>query len=125
MGTPPLLVAGLGTDPWGRLLREETKAIGMRTDGFIDRSNERTAICNLFLDGSGDLVGGVADMDITHKLDVELILEQISRNSPEIVALDGNLSSETIQGIVGHCVRQNIQGSSCFLRFVSYAKHDP
>ncbi|KAJ7900296.1 Indigoidine synthase A like protein-domain-containing protein [Mycena olivaceomarginata] len=106
MGTPPLLVAGLGTDPWGRLLREETKAIGMRTDGFIDRSNERTAICNLFLDGSGDLVGGVADMDITHKLDVDLILEQISRNSPEIVALDGNLSSETIQGIVGHCVQR-------------------
>ncbi|KAF7347872.1 Indigoidine synthase A-like protein [Mycena venus] len=109
MGTPALLVAGLGADTWGRLLYDETKAIGMRTDGFIHPSNERTAVCNLFLDGSGNLVGGVADMEITQKLDVALILQQISRNNPKIVALDGNLSSETIQGIVSYCTERNIQ----------------
>ncbi|KAF8213096.1 indigoidine synthase A-like protein [Mycena galopus ATCC 62051] len=107
VGTPTLLVAGLGPDTWGQLLRDETKAIGMRTDGFIDR-NERTAICNLFLDASGDLQHGIADMAITQKLTADLVVQQIRMNSPEIVALDGNLSSETIAGIVSHCVQQKI-----------------
>ncbi|KAJ7244751.1 indigoidine synthase A-like protein [Mycena haematopus] len=108
MGTSALLVAGLGSDPWGQLLRDETKAIGMRTDGFIDR-NERTAVCNLFLDSRGDLQHGIADMGISQKLTADLVLQQISKNSPEIVALDGNLSPETIQGIVDHCIHRNIK----------------
>ncbi|KAF7339506.1 Indigoidine synthase A-like protein [Mycena sanguinolenta] len=110
MGTPALLVAGLGKDPWGQLLRDETTAIGMRTDGFIDL-NERTAVCNLFLDNLGDLQHGIADMGISQKLKADLVLQQISQNNPEIVALDGNLSSETIQQIVDACVQRNIQGS--------------
>ncbi|KAJ7038250.1 indigoidine synthase A-like protein [Mycena alexandri] len=109
MGEPALLVAPLGEDTWGRLLIDETEAIGMRTDGFIQRITERTAVCNLFLDGGGSLVGGVADMDIAAKLPVELVLEQISRNNPELVAFDGNLSSSSIQTIVDYCARRNIQ----------------
>ncbi|KAJ7932446.1 indigoidine synthase A-like protein [Mycena leptocephala] len=111
VGTPTLLIAGLGADAWGQLLYDETKVIGMRTDGFIKRSNERTAICNLFLNGSGDLVNGVADMAITQKLDAHLVLQQIAKHSPEIVALDGNLSADTIGGIVDYCVERNIQPS--------------
>ncbi|KAJ7634255.1 Indigoidine synthase A like protein-domain-containing protein [Mycena polygramma] len=106
VGTPALLIAGVGSDSWGRILSDETKAIGMRTDGFME--SKGTAVCSLFLDGSGNLVGGVADMDITEKLDVGLILREISRNMPEVVALDGNLSSQTIQEIVDHCVDQKI-----------------
>ncbi|KAJ6519771.1 Indigoidine synthase A like protein-domain-containing protein [Mycena sanguinolenta] len=108
MGTTALLVAGLGRDPWGQLLRDETKAIGMRTDGFIEL-NERTAVCNLFLDSLGDLQHGIADMGISQHLDADLVRQQISQNSPEIVALDGNLSPETIHQIVDDCVQRNIQ----------------
>jgi pseudouridine-5'-phosphate glycosidase/pseudouridine kinase len=112
VGTPTLLIAGLGADAWGQLLYDETKVVGMRTDGFIKRSNERTAVCNLFLNGSGDLVNGVADMAITQKLDAYLVLQQIAKHSPEIVALDGNLSADTIGGIVDYCVERNIQRMS-------------
>ncbi|KAJ6509487.1 indigoidine synthase A-like protein, partial [Mycena vitilis] len=108
VGTPALLIAGVGSDSWGRILSDETKAIGMRTDGFMIMESKRTAICSLFLDGSGNLGGGVADMAITEKLDAGLILQEISRNMPEVVALDGNLSSQTIQEIVDHCVDQKI-----------------
>ncbi|KAJ6575060.1 Indigoidine synthase A like protein-domain-containing protein [Mycena capillaripes] len=109
MGTPALLIAGLGTDTWGRLLYDETKAIGMRTDGFIKSDEQRTAVCNLFLDGKGNLVGGVADMDSAQKLDVDQILRQMAKHSPKIVCLDGNLSSQTIQKIIDYCVPRNIQ----------------
>ncbi|KAJ7125630.1 indigoidine synthase A-like protein [Mycena crocata] len=108
VGEPALLVSPIGEDTWGRLLFDETTAMGMRTDGLIKR-NERTAVCNLFLDGTGNLAGGVADMDITQKLDVSLIIPQLARNNPEIVALDGNLSEDTIKSIVDYCVQREIQ----------------
>ncbi|KAJ7169834.1 indigoidine synthase A-like protein [Mycena filopes] len=109
MGEPALLVAPLGEDTWGHLLGKETEAMGMRTDGFIKRSTERTAVCNLFLDGAGSLIGGVADMDITQQLDAELVLQQIAINNPQLVALDGNLSSESLQTIVAYCAQRKIQ----------------
>ncbi|KAJ6621693.1 indigoidine synthase A-like protein [Mycena sp. CBHHK59/15] len=103
LGEPALLVSPIGTDTWGHLLYEETKTIGMRTDGLID-CDQRTAVCNLFLDGSGNLVGGVADMSITEIL-------TIAKHSPRVVALDGNLSSTAIVETVAHCIQHNIQGS--------------
>ncbi|KAJ6604603.1 indigoidine synthase A-like protein [Mycena vulgaris] len=108
VGEPALLISPIGKDTWGRLLYDETKAIGMRTDGFVE-SDERTAVCNLFLDPTGNLVGGVADMRITENLDMKSIEPLIASNNPAIVALDGNLSSDTIKNIIDHCVQRNIQ----------------
>ncbi|KAJ7492667.1 indigoidine synthase A-like protein [Mycena latifolia] len=108
VGEPALLISPIGKDAWGRLLYEETEAIGMRTDGFVER-DARTAVCNLFLDSTGNLVGGVADMKIAEELEMKSIEPHIAKNSPTIVALDGNLSPSTIMNIVEHCVHRNIQ----------------
>ena len=62
-----MLIAPVGKDPFGRMLGGELVELGMRTDGLI-YSNERTGLCNMFLDESGNLVGGVADMGITTHL---------------------------------------------------------
>ena len=61
-----LLISPLGQDSFGSLLKEETATLGMRVDGFSypTTSSSRTAVCNMVLDSKGDLVGGVADMDI-------------------------------------------------------------
>lgn len=59
-----LLVAPVGEDVLGKLLLDETQTLGMRTDGFL-KSSKRTAVCNMVLDDVGNLVRGVADMDIT------------------------------------------------------------
>jgi pseudouridine-5'-phosphate glycosidase/pseudouridine kinase len=63
------LVTALGDDSFGRLLRDETKRMGMRVDGLMDADpDHRTAVCNLVLDSAGALVGGVADMDVVNML---------------------------------------------------------
>ena len=45
-------------------LLDEHQLLGMRSDGFIRTTESRTAVCDMVLDASGALVGGVADMDI-------------------------------------------------------------
>ncbi len=82
----------------------------MRTDGLL-RTGKDTAVCNMVLDNTGTLVGGVADMSImesvtgkqvnaTFSLLAEAldhfylqIIEQLRlpEHTPSIVALDGNL----------------------------------
>ncbi|KAJ7071079.1 indigoidine synthase A-like protein [Mycena amicta] len=108
LGESPLLVSPVGGDTWGTLLYDQTAAMGMRIDGFIRQDNERTAVCNLLLDATGNLLGGVADMDITQKLNASVVVAQVQAHRPSLVALDGNLSVETIQTIVESCVQDGI-----------------
>ncbi|KAG6814072.1 hypothetical protein H0H92_003119 [Tricholoma furcatifolium] len=111
-----VLVSPVGNDAFGRLLLEETTRLGMRVDGFVPGS-ERTAVCNMVLNNKGDLIGGIADMNITAALQPPTVESTSSsegpksdiKNNPSIVALDGNLSSETIKEVVGHCIKSNIQ----------------
>ena len=56
-----LLVSAIGDDHFGRLLTSETSEIGMRVDGLV-KTDKRTPVCNMILDSSGGLIGGVADM---------------------------------------------------------------
>ncbi|KAJ7783733.1 indigoidine synthase A-like protein [Mycena maculata] len=109
LGAQALLISPIGKDSWGRLLHEKTAAIGMGTEGLFE-CDQRTAVCNLFLDGNGVLGGGVADMIITHTAPAsERVLYHIERNNPDILALDANLSSDTIADIVDICVERKIQ----------------
>ena len=68
-----VLVSAVGDDSFGRLLTEESKQIGMRTDGLLPVANGRTAVCNMMLDSNGGLAGGIADMDIVESLDAESV----------------------------------------------------
>lgn len=75
---PPLtgsavLVSAVGNDSFGRLLTEESKQIGMRTDGLLSVVDGRTAVCSMMLDSNGGLAGGIADMDIVETLDAESV----------------------------------------------------
>jgi len=62
-----LLVAPVGEDGFGKFLIQETEKLGMRTDGLL-RNDRSTAVCDMVLDSTGNLVGGVADMEITDAL---------------------------------------------------------
>lgn len=59
-----VLVSPIGKDIFGRMLTEEITRIGMRSDGLRQINNERSAVCNMVVNGTGDLVSGVADMSI-------------------------------------------------------------
>ncbi len=64
-----MLVSPIGKDAFGQLLTSESERIGMRTDGFIQVHDARTAVCNMVLDSAGGLTSGVADMDVIRTLD--------------------------------------------------------
>ncbi|PIL31886.1 hypothetical protein GSI_06590 [Ganoderma sinense ZZ0214-1] len=63
-----MLVSPIGKDAFGQLLMSESERIGMRTDGFIQVEDARTAVCNMVLDCAGGLTSGVADMDVIRTL---------------------------------------------------------
>jgi pseudouridine-5'-phosphate glycosidase/pseudouridine kinase len=67
-----ILVSPVGDDSLGRLLLEQMQKMGMRTDGIMT-TNQRSAVCNMVLDGSGNLIGGVADMDIVQSIEPDAV----------------------------------------------------
>ncbi|EMD42115.1 hypothetical protein CERSUDRAFT_147657 [Gelatoporia subvermispora B] len=103
-----LLISPLGNDSFGNLLVSETERIGMRTDGFVRTEGGRSAVCNMVLDTQGSLIGGVADMDIIHSLEVQTVLASLQSNAPKLVALDANLTPKTLSSLLGHCIQHNI-----------------
>lgn len=68
-----VLISAIGDDSFGRLLTEESKQMGMRTDDFIVAPMNRTAVCNMVLDAAGSLTGGIADMDVIQSLDANVV----------------------------------------------------
>lgn len=64
-----MLVSPIGDDAFGRVILEETKQIGMRTDGLLQTRGARSAVCNMLLNSTGNLTGGIADMDIIKNFD--------------------------------------------------------
>ena len=68
-----VLVSPVGDDAFGRLLVEETNRLGMRTDGLMPVDSHRSAVCNMVLDGTGNLIGGVADMGIIESLSKDTV----------------------------------------------------
>ncbi|KAH9937007.1 indigoidine synthase A-like protein [Fomitopsis serialis] len=103
-----VLVSAVGCDAFGRLLVNETESMGMRTDGLVTLDGARSAICNMVLDSTGGLTTGVADTDITLSLDREATREALRKHRPRLVAIDGNLSPETVTTLVDACHQDDI-----------------
>lgn len=122
-GGSALLIAPVGNDAFGRLVKEEMRDMKMRVDGLfiaaysaqnglaLEKSSTsdpsaRTAVCNMVLDAQGDLIGGVADMGIVEAgLTGKAVIEQITKTKPRVVCLDGNLSEKAITDLVQYCRR--------------------
>ncbi|ETW86879.1 hypothetical protein HETIRDRAFT_377513 [Heterobasidion irregulare TC 32-1] len=95
-----ILISAVGGDSFGRLLVDEMGRMGMRTDGLVHFESSRSAVCNMVLDSGGNLVGGVADMDIISSLKPEKVLEYIQKHKPSLIAIDANVSSDVLKSIV-------------------------
>ncbi|KAF9480993.1 indigoidine synthase A-like protein [Pholiota conissans] len=103
-----VLLAPVGFDAFGHILVDEHAAFGMRSDGLVRRPEDMTAVCNMVLDSTGTLVGGVADMSIMDSVKGIDITEQLSKHKPKIAALDGNLLPITVDEIVQYCNKHKI-----------------
>lgn len=108
------LISPHGEDDFGLLLRTGMQQAGMRTDGlFVPRDPggaNRTAVCSLMLNGQGDLISGVADMDIGHtalypqtSADPDALLSLLAAESPEIVVFDGNIGAAQADELLAAC----------------------
>jgi pseudouridylate synthase / pseudouridine kinase len=90
-----VLVSLIGKDTFGNILQEQMKRLGMRTDGLASTNMQSSAVCNTILDSSGELVTGVADMDIIQSLDGELVSLVVKLNhSPTLISSDRRSHSE-------------------------------
>ncbi|KAG9314320.1 indigoidine synthase A-like protein [Chiua virens] len=95
-----LLVAPVGDDEFGKLISTMTDSIGMRTDGLVTVKSRQSAVCNLLLDSQGELQCGVAAMDLLHVWEAEQVLSILRDQPPELLAIDGNVSSDLL---TTHC----------------------
>lgn len=100
-------VSGTDTDAFGDLLKLELGKGGLRTDGLVPLPGA-TSVCNLLLEKDGDLVGGVADMDIVEGLTVETVTRRLRDTAPKLVVFDCNLRPEVIEAIVATAAELNI-----------------
>lgn len=126
-----VLISSVGDDLLGRLVLEETGRMGMRTDGIMTTTQRRSAVCNMVLDGSGNLIGGVADMDIVQSIEPDVVrlymriqrdesphivqtqvVSQITKHDPVLVAMDANVSPNVLKAVVLHCNAANITSES-------------
>ncbi|KAG2044902.1 Indigoidine synthase A like protein-domain-containing protein [Suillus americanus] len=106
-----LLVSPVGDDSFGRLLSEETRMLGMRTDGLISVNGGRSSVCSLLLEKSGGLRAGVADMDLVRNMDGHMAREFILAYKPKLLAVDGNLSPDTLKVVVSECLRNGVDAA--------------
>ncbi|KZT55956.1 hypothetical protein CALCODRAFT_454903 [Calocera cornea HHB12733] len=100
--TETLLISPVGRDALATIVRQGLEAAGQRVDGLLERqhADARTAVCSLVLDGSGHLIGGVADMSITESLSETEILALLRSHKPPLVAFDANVNSDVMLSIL-------------------------
>lgn len=71
----------------------------MRTDGVMI-APQRSAVCNMVLDGSGNLVGGVADMDIVQSIEPEVVWRYIHTNDIDMKSITKYRSSPKLPNTI-------------------------
>ncbi|CAG7847631.1 Pseudouridine-metabolizing bifunctional protein C1861.05 Includes: RecName: Full=Pseudouridine-5'-phosphate glycosidase {ECO:0000250/UniProtKB:P33025}; Short=PsiMP glycosidase {ECO:0000250/UniProtKB:P33025}; {ECO:0000250/UniProtKB:P33025}; Includes: RecName: Full=Pseudouridine kinase {ECO:0000250/UniProtKB:P30235}; {ECO:0000250/UniProtKB:P30235} [Serendipita indica DSM 11827] len=108
-GGDVLLVSPIGNDLYGHKIKNGTGSMGMRLDGLIAKQTNRTAVCNMVLDEQGDLVGGVADMEINDALTFEDVKPILSKQEPSLIALDSNIASSLMKEICHWAQTRQVQ----------------
>ncbi|GAA6007044.1 hypothetical protein JCM10207_009182 [Rhodosporidiobolus poonsookiae] len=107
-GDDVLLVSPIGTDLLGEVARSGLRARGMRSDGLIEVQGDRSATCGILMDEKGDLLGGVADMEITAALDGSRVVERLKEVRPRLVCFDANLGVEGMTEVIKYCEKEGI-----------------
>jgi pseudouridine-5'-phosphate glycosidase/pseudouridine kinase len=99
LSTATMLLSPIGDDAFGRVLLEEMRHMGMRTDGLLQKSGARSAVCNMVLDSAGNLTCGIADMDIIQLLDgqCQMVRDFTMVHSPGANVMSGSANPGALQ----------------------------
>lgn len=126
--SPVKLVSPHGKDDFGLLLRTGIEQAGMRTDGLFvpqtakDGKEHRTAVCSLMLDDAGDLISGVADMDIGQAALYPPsisggLLTVLQEERPDLIVFDGNIGAKQSCELLEACESYNRDNSRVLTLF--------
>lgn len=107
VGVSTLLISAVGSDLSGDAIISMARASGMRVDGISKVPNERSASYVAVHGKGGDLVGGIADMEIFDKLSWPTTYAQNKRDldAANIIACDSNVPTTFLAEIAGFCAR--------------------
>ena len=118
LGINTKLISIIGDDPYGSMVLEHSREIGLNLDNTLILEGENTSIYLSILNEDGDMEIAISSMDIYEKMNIEFIKEQkdIIENS-RLCIIDTNLPKETIEYIL-----TRFKGVDFFLDTVSTAK---
>ena len=98
LGLDVQLISAIGDDANGRMLLDDCRAKGIRTDGIRIERGGRTSVY-LFVDNAGgDMHCAINDMEIQRTLTPDHLAPSLEAlNAMDAVAMDANLPEETIR----------------------------
>lgn len=98
LGCPVSLLSAIGDDEPGRQISAACQSHGIGVAALSEITGKRTATFTALLDGGGDLVGAVADMDIFDEMTPEFV-ERASAGlrTAELVVCDANLPAASLE----------------------------
>lgn len=118
LGVETHLVSIIGDDPYGSLISEESKKIGLNLDNSLVLEGVTTSMYISILDGDGDMELALSSMDNIKSMDIEFIKtkKELIEGS-KVCVIDTNVPKETIEYIL-----KNFKGTDFFVDTVSTAK---
>ncbi|KAF4746990.1 hypothetical protein FOZ62_001846 [Perkinsus olseni] len=124
LGATPGLISAVGRDSHGEALMQRLREIGVPTTNVKELSTESTGTCTLVLDGRGELISGVAAMDIFDRLvhplvNIPKVLRQENMSQLRVLLVDANMPRDTIARAAMAC---RSRGVECWLDPVSTVK---
>ena len=99
----PLLITAVGGDAGADALVAGCAEAGIRSDGVVVMTEHRSAVYNAIHGGNGDLLYGVADMEVFEALSWAQIYDQNKRSldAANLIVCDGNMSVDALRGLQG------------------------
>ncbi|RHZ74182.1 hypothetical protein Glove_227g84 [Diversispora epigaea] len=108
LGLNPIFVSAIGYDDFGEWITTEFQKIGMDSNNLQMIKGKSTAVYNSIHLPSGNLVCGIADMNIFNEISVDKVEKLLETNNPKFVCFDGNISEVCISSILNFCSKNKI-----------------
>lgn len=109
LGGQPTLLSAVGTDGAGSQLLVASESLGIEVGSVARLEGCRTATFTALLDGTGELVGAVADMDIFDEIKPDTVRAAFAQLSGvDLVVCDANLPSSTLDELLRLCAERSL-----------------
>ena len=108
LGVEVKFLTAFGGDSHAQLLRNDCVELGMDLGCALDVPGGRTSTYLYITDERGEMQLGLCDTDISAAITPDYLSRHLDElNGAAAVAIDGNLTSETIAWLGAHCTRSS------------------